>query len=86
MSSEIDYEYVYRENHDDAHDYNMKYLQIKHQQEVASFVAPDLPIRDATPVDVNNASISNGEDADSVIPVSRKRMNEELAEPAMKHV
>ena len=86
MSSEIDYEYVYRENHDDAHDYNMKYVQVKHQQEVASFVAPDLPIRNATPVNVDNASISNGEDADSIIPISRKRVNEESAEPAMKHV
>lgn len=85
-SSEIDYEYVYRENHDDAHDYNMEYVQVRHQQEAASFVAPDLPIRNPTPVNVGDASISNGEDADNLIPISRKRMNEESAEPAMKHV
>lgn len=85
-SSAIDYEYIYRENHEDVHDYNMKYVQVKHQQEAASFVAPDFPIRNATPVNVDNASTSNGEDADSITPISRKRVNEESAERAMKHV
>lgn len=85
-AKDVDYEYTYREDHDDALDYSMEYVQMRQEQEVASFVAPKEIIPDAKPVHVDKASASNSYDANSVTPVSRKRMNEELTESDKKHV
>lgn len=84
-ASEVNYEYIYREDHDDTHDYSIEYVKMRQEQELASFVASKGVIPDPKRVDVDKASVSNSHEANSVTPVSRKRINEELAEPARKH-
>lgn len=85
-ASEIDYEYIYREDHDDADDYSMEYIKIRQEKEVASFVASEGTTSNATPVHVADASISDSVAAELLAPVSRKRASAESFEPATKHV
>lgn len=85
-ASDTDYEYIYREDHDDAHDYSIEYVKTRQEQEVASFVVSEDAIGNASPFNVNDVGISNSEDTDLETPVSRKRMNEDSPEPARKHM
>ncbi|MCJ1267175.1 hypothetical protein MMC22_007060 [Lobaria immixta] len=85
-ASEIDYEYIYREDHDDADDYSMEYIKIRQEKEVASFVGSEGTTSNATPVQVADASISDSVDTEFLAPFSRKRASEESFEPATKHV
>lgn len=78
--------YLYREDHDDAHDYSMVYINTRQEKEVASFVASEGTTFNASPVYVADASISDSVDTELVTSVSRKRASEESFEPATKHV